>query len=303
MASEIKEACGSLWLPLTSATMPSIDISGATHAYDFLPSAYQTTMPVLVLIHGWLLSRQYWQPVVEKLSTHYPCLCYDLRGFGDSQAIDSQETEYSLSSYAEDLKALLEQLNIQQAWLVGHSLGGSIALWGAKFCSERVKGVICLNAGGGIYLKEEFHRFRQAGQQLIKYRPQWLPYVPLMDVIFSRAMVAKPLPRYWGRQRVIDFVKADAMAAVGSLLASTTEAEVHRLPQLVSNLKQPVYFIAGEKDMIMEPKYVGHLASFHSLFQCRGQNVIEIPNCGHMSMVEQPDQVVAILEKILSKFP
>lgn len=303
MASQTKEAYGGCWLPLTSATMPSIDISGVTHAYDFLPSASQKTKPVLVLIHGWLLSRQYWQPVVEQLSAHYPCLCYDLRGFGDSQAIYSNGTEYSLSSYAQDLKALLEELDIQQAWLVGHSLGGSIALWAAKFCSDRVKGVICLNAGGGVYLKEEFDRFRKAGQQLIKYRPQWLPYVPLMDLIFSRAMVAKPLPRYWGRQRVIDFVKADAVAAVGSLLASTTEAEVHRLPQLVSNLEQPVYFIAGEKDTIMEPKYVGHLASFHSLFQCRGENVIEIPNCGHMSMVEQPDQVAGILEEILSKFP
>lgn len=281
--------------------MPSIDISGVTHAYDFLPAQAQTNAPVLVLIHGWLLSRQYWQPLVQDLSLNYSCLCYDLRGFGDSQATGSTQREYTLLSYAQDLKCLLEQLDIKQAWLVGHSLGGSIALWAAHHCSERVQGVICLNAGGGVYLKEEFDRFRQAGQQLIKYRPQWLPYIPLIDVLFTRAMVAKPLARFWGRQRVIDFVKADAVAAVGSLLASTTEEEVHRLPQLVSQLKQPVYFVAGEKDMIMEPKYVGHLASFHHLFQCQGNNLIEIPNCGHMSMVEQPEQVSVILEEILSK--
>ncbi|NBD33565.1 MAG: alpha/beta fold hydrolase [Cyanobacteria bacterium] len=281
--------------------MPSIDISGVTHAYDFLPAQTQTNAPVLVLIHGWLLSRQYWQPLVEKLSLNYSCLCYDLRGFGDSQATSQLNCEYSLPSYAHDLKTLLEELGIKEAWLVGHSLGGSIALWAAQSCSERVQGVICLNAGGGVYLKEEFDRFRQAGQQLIKYRPQWLPYIPLIDVLFTRAMVAKPLARCWGRQRVIDFVKADAVAAVGSLLESTTETEVHRLPQLVSQLKQPVYFVAGEKDMIMEPKYVGHLASFHHLFQCRGNNLIEIPDCGHMSMIEQPDQVTMILEEILSK--
>lgn len=281
--------------------MPSIDISGVAHAYDFLPSQSQKTAPVLVLIHGWLLSRQYWQPLVEQLSINYPCLCYDLRGFGDSQGFSNREGEYTLSSYAHDLKSLLEQLEIEQAWLVGHSLGGSIALWGAQCCSERIEGVICLNAGGGVYLKEEFDRFRRAGQQLIRYRPQWLPYLPLIDILFTRAMTAKPIARYWGRQRVIDFVKADAVAAVGSLLESTTEAEVHRLPQLVSQLEQPVYFIAGEKDTIMEPKYVGYLASFHHLFQCRGENVIEIPNCGHMSMVEQPEKVVNIMEEILSQ--
>lgn len=281
--------------------MPSIDISGATHAYDFLPAQSDKTAPVLVLIHGWLLSRQYWQPLVEQLSLNYSCLCYDLRGFGDSKTVSPTRSDYSLTSYAHDLKQLLEELNIEQAWLVGHSLGGSIALWGAKCCSERVKGVICLNAGGGVYLKEEFDRFRQAGQQLVKYRPQWLPYVPLIDVLFTRAMVAQPLSRRWGRQRVVDFVKADAVAAIGSLLESTTEAEVHKLPQLVSQLQQPVYFIAGEKDTIMEPKYVGHLASFHYLFQCRGENLIQIPNCGHMSMVEKPQQVVTIMEEILSK--
>jgi pimeloyl-ACP methyl ester carboxylesterase len=281
--------------------MPLINISGVTHAYDFLPAQTQTKAPVVVLIHGWLLSRQYWQPLVQNLALNYPCLCYDLRGFGDSQGSDQQERKYSLLSYAHDLKTLLEELDIKEAWLVGHSLGGSIALWAAQCCSERVQGVICLNAGGGVYLKEEFDRFRQAGQQLIKYRPQWLPYIPLVDIVFTRAMVAKPLARCWGRQRVIDFVKADALAAVGSLLESTTEAEVHRLPQLVSQLKQPAYFVAGEKDRIMEPKYVGHLASFHYLFQCQGNNLIEIPDCGHMSMVEKTEQVTMILEEILSK--
>ena len=286
----------------TSPTMPLIDISGVTHAYDFLPAQSQSTAPVLVLIHGWLLSRQYWEPLVQTLSINYPCLCYDLRGFGDSQGnLPQKEAQYTLSSYALDLKLLLEKLNIETAWLVGHSLGGSIALWGAQSCPEKVQGVICLNAGGGVYLKEEFDRFRQAGEKLIKYRPQWLPYVPFIDLLFTRAMVAQPLSRRWGRQRVMDFVKADPVAAVGALLESTTETEVHRLPQLVSQLKQPVYFLAGEKDTIMEPQYVGHLASFHHLFQCRGDNVIQIAQCGHMSMVEQPEQVGRIMEEILSK--
>lgn len=282
--------------------MPLIDIHGVSHAYDFLPSQSEENAPVLVFIHGWLLSRQYWQPLADKLSINYPCLCYDLRGFGDSQGITTEKTDYSLQSYARDLSCLLTKLNIEQAWLVGHSLGGSIALWGARYSAERVKGVICLNTGGGVYLKEEFDRFRQAGQQLIKYRPQWLPYIPLINLFFTRVMVAQPLALRWGRQRVIDFVKADPLAAVGSLLESTTEEEVHRLPQLVSQLTQPVYFVAGEKDVIMEPKYVGHLASFHHLFASCGENLKEIPNCGHMSIVEKPDEIVHLMEEILTQF-
>lgn len=309
--------------------MATIDIRGARHTYELTPPK-ASSYPVLVFIHGWLLSRSYWQPVIDRLTPDYQCLIYDLRGFGDSQPLKdkTQKTQlhldsellldsevpdeleaaslstssYTLAAYAQDLAVLLQKLGIEKAWLIGHSLGGSIALWGASIASERVKGVICLNAGGGIYLREEFERFRAAGQQFLKRRPRWLCYVPLIDLLFTRAQVARPLSRRWARQRVIDFVVAHPQAALRSLLDATTEAEVHRLPQVVSQLTQPVYFIAGAKDTVMEPKYVRHLASFHKLFQGCGDNVIEIPGCGHMAMVEQPEVVTIEIRKILANY-
>ncbi|MEM8780676.1 MAG: alpha/beta hydrolase, partial [Cyanobacteria bacterium P01_G01_bin.49] len=173
---------------------------------------------------------------------------------------------------------------------------------GADIFSERVQGVICLNAGGGIYLKEEFERFRSAGQQLVKRRPSWLVHVPFMDVLFSRMMVATPLEKRWGRQRILDLMRSDTEAALGSLLDSTTEAEVHLLPQIVSRLSQPIYFFAGEKDKVMELKYVQYLASFHELFNCQENNVIELSNCGHMSMIEQPEVVGQKMLNILMTY-
>ena len=52
----------------------------------------------------------------------------------------------------------------------------------------------------------------------------------------------------------------------------------------------------------MEPKYVRHLASFHPLFQACGDNVIEIPDCGHLAMVEQPDVVANEIRSILDRY-
>lgn len=291
--------------------MPTIDILGVSHAYELTsPVAAKSRSPVLVFIHGWLLSRQYWQPLIKFISSEYQCLLYDLRGFGESQtksvssvkAYNPANLEFTLAAYAKDLKLLLEELAIDRAWLIGHSLGGSIALWAADCCGDRVEGVICLNSGGGIYLKEEFERFRNAGQQLVRYRPIWLSHLPLIDLIFARMMVARPLSSNWGRQRVIDFVRADEKAALGALLDSTTEAEVHFLPQLVSRLKQPVYFVAGDQDKVMELKYVHHLASFHYLFQQEGSNVLEIADCGHLAMVEQPEKLAEIIVKILQEY-
>lgn len=347
--------------------MATITISGVTHSYNLTDPVPNT--PVLVLIHGWLLSQAYWQPLVDRLAPHYQCLSYDLRGFGGSRSalkqrelsnlipghegrnrwklkpregepiarssrhatslmLSEPQTEalvqpdydgltadpipsssyplsasrYTAAAYAHDLRLLLQSLGINHAWLVGHSLGGSVALWGAAHCADWVKGVICLNAGGGIYLKEEFERFRTAGQQLVKTRPEWLRSLPLVDLLFARMNVARPIDRRWGKQRVIDFVTADPEAALGSLLDSTTETEVHQLPCLVSQLQQPVYFMTGTQDTIMEPRYVRHLASFHSLFGTCGDNVLEIADCGHLSMVEQPDIVANHIRGIVSQY-
>lgn len=279
-----------------------IDIQGVKHTYEL--TSPTPSGDVLVFIHGWLLSRHYWQPVIDLLSPQYQCLSYDLRGFGDSQLLQGNPSRlavYTPISYAEDLAILLDTLNLKNAWLVGHSLGGTIALVGADQLPEQVKGVICVNAGGGIYLKEEFEKFRSVGEQLVKFRPRWLCYLPLLDLVFTRAQVACPIQQRWGRQRLIDFVIAHPEAALGALLDSTTEAEVHRLPQVVSRLQQPVYFLAGLQDVIMEPQYVRHLASFHWLFRQGDNNVIEIPNCGHLAMVEQTHTVVDHIKTILNQ--
>ncbi|WP_404789973.1 alpha/beta fold hydrolase [Altericista sp. CCNU0014] len=305
--------------------MQSTDVLGVRHFYELTSPV--GSGPVLVFIHGWLLSRRYWEPLIRILSPYFQCLTYDLRGFGESgnedtlavNSVDlrtaialgqddsfvqsclvkSIQTPYTPAAYAQDLVLLLKQLDISQAWLVGHSLGGSIALWAAGLAPQTIAGTVCLNAGGGIYVKEAFDRFRKAGEQMIAVRPPWLPSVPFLDFVFSRIMVHQPLARRWGHQRVVDFVSAHAKAARRSLLDSTLPEEVHLLPQVVAQLQQPVYFLAGQQDRVMELKYVYHLASFHHLFQAGAQNVIEIPQCGHMGMVEQPEAIAAALQQIV----
>ena len=293
--------------------MATIEILGVPHTYEL--TAPTSCPHTLVFIHGWLNSSVYWQPVISRLSVDLQCLSYDLRGFGESQSQVTSDIEltntdssmlsssldslYSPSAYAQDLAVLLQHLNISNAWLIGHSLGGTIALWTATQLPERIQGVICVNAGGGIYLKEAFEQFRAAGQKFLQVRPRWLSQMPLIDLLFTKASVLRPLDRYWARQRLIDFIVADPEAALGTLFDSTTEAEINCLPQLVSKLKQPVYFLAGADDKVMEPKYIRHLARFHWLFQYVGDNVIEIPDCGHLAMLEQPEAVAEHIRSIV----
>lgn len=281
--------------------MAYLNVLGVPHAYQLTPQTEKTSV-TLVLIHGWLLSQGYWRPVIDCLPSEFQCLSYDLRGFGESnQQLEARSPThasesatpiphpYSLEAYAEDLGALLTALELKTpVWLVGHSLGGSVALWAAKLFPQQVQGVICVNAGGGVYLPDEFARFRQAGEQIVRWRPPWLRSLPFVHCAFARLMVFEPLALAWGKRRVADLLAAHPEAAKGVLLESTTEAEVHRLPQVVANLQQPAYFLAGAEDTVMEVKYVKHLASFHPLFESAEGNVRVLPDCGHMAMVEQP---------------
>ncbi|MEA5450549.1 alpha/beta hydrolase [Leptolyngbya sp. CCNP1308] len=291
--------------------MALITVFGVPHAYRLTTEG---AAPPLVFIHGWLLSQRYWQPIVDVLSTDHPCLTYDLRGFGESsygldrydpdipavaQVWGASNSPYGLGAYARDLAGLLEQLNLGPVWLVGHSLGGSIALWMAHCYPQQVQGVVCLNAGGGIYLDREFQQFRQAGRSIVGWRRPWLGQIPLLPLLLTRMMVHQPLAYHWGRDRCRDLLQADPQAALGALLESTTEAEVHLLPRLVASLEQPVHFIAGCQDQVMNLRYVHHLAGYRRAARHGKSPVIELENCGHLAMLEQPHKVTQALRSIL----
>jgi len=288
--------------------MATVNLFGVPHYYSL--TADGEAVPI-VFIHGWLLSHKYWHPIVHALAQSHLCLTYDLRGFGESryqlqnfqpgippraEALRGSTSPYGLGAYARDLAELLTQLNLGSAWLVGHSLGGSIALWTAYCYPHLVKGVIGLNAGGGIYLEQEFRQFRQLGQHILKFRFPWLRHVPLLPFLFSRSMVSHPLPYRWGAERLNDLLNADPNAALGTLLETTTEDEVHLLPRIVTDLQQPVYFLGGRNDAIMDLKFVSHLAGYHRASGAQGAAVIEIEDCGHMAMLEQPETVTAAIQ-------
>jgi 2-succinyl-6-hydroxy-2,4-cyclohexadiene-1-carboxylate synthase len=333
--------------------MAKVDILGVSHDYEITP-AQQSCEITVVFIHGWLLSRQYWTPIIDCVSSDFNCLSYDLRGFGNSgsgsytfakiknpvgyeperpvssltqdveRSQDSIErfanarcrvSSYSPAAYGRDLLLLLKQLKIRRPWLVGHSLGGTIALWAAAMSASNncstlldlddcpvIEGIVCLNSGGGIYVHEEFEKFRSVGQQILKFRPGWLTCIPGLDWVLSRSNVASAVDRRWGKQLLKDFTQLDGEAGKRALLDSTTSEEVLWLPNLVKSLQQPAYFIAGQNDPVMEPRFVKHLASFHALFGKEGDNLIELPNCGHLGMIEQPQQVSEFIRKTIPKY-
>lgn len=92
----------------------------------------------LVLLHGYPLDHTIWEPVLPDLQGAGDLVLPDLRGFGASR---SSQSGYSLVDMAADVAGLLDHLNIQQAAIAGHSMGGYIALAFARAFPERTLGL------------------------------------------------------------------------------------------------------------------------------------------------------------------
>ena len=103
-----------------------------------------TGRPV-VLIHGWPLSAQAWEPQVSVLQeAGYRVVAYDRRGFGRS---DKPESSYSYDVLADDLQRVMDQCGLQDATLVGFSMGGGeVARYVARHGESRLRSVVFASA-------------------------------------------------------------------------------------------------------------------------------------------------------------
>ncbi|CAN5285616.1 alpha/beta fold hydrolase [soil metagenome] len=101
--------------------------------------------PVLLLVHGITNSSSSWEPVLAQLATRFTVLAPDLLGHGES---DKPRGDYSLGASASLMRDLLVALGHERATIVGHSLGGGIAMQMAYQFPERVERLVLVSSGG-----------------------------------------------------------------------------------------------------------------------------------------------------------
>lgn len=101
--------------------------------------------PPVVLVHGMLNSSSHWQSVALDLADEYTVIAPDLIGHGDSAA---PRGDYSLGAHAASIRDLLTALGIERATLVGHSLGGGVAMQFFYQFPARVERLVLISSGG-----------------------------------------------------------------------------------------------------------------------------------------------------------
>src|SRR4051812_37624620 len=101
--------------------------------------------PAVVLIHGMINSSRHWRPVAEVLAKDNTVIAPDLIGHGDSA---TPRGDYSIGAHAAAIRDLLSAIGIRSATIVGHSLGGGVAMQFFWQFPERVDRLVLISSGG-----------------------------------------------------------------------------------------------------------------------------------------------------------
>lgn len=253
---------------------------------------------VLLLIHGMAGSSETWRAVIPPLSKKFRVIAPDLLGHGESA---KPRTDYSLGAFAVWLRDFLDELGVSHATVIGHSLGGGVAMQFVYQHPDYAQRLILISSGGlGPDVGWVLRLLSAPGAEFV------LPIVAPPPVL----SVGNKL-RSWMRSAGIRSPRgAELWSAYSSLsdgqtrqsFLRTLRSVVDYRGQAVSALNRlrlredlPVMAIWGECDGIIP---VAHAYAAH---EARTDARLEVlPDVGHFAQVEAPEQVVELIEDFIA---
>jgi abhydrolase domain-containing protein 6 len=237
----------------------------------------------LLLLHGFMGSKEHWTPIAGALSRHFRVTAPDLPGFGESALVAG--SDYSIPAQVERIRVFADALGLERFWLGGSSMGGNIAGAFAARYPERVRG-LWLIAPLGVAGAEPsgIDRLRDARGKppLIIERPgQFEEMVSL--VLEERPWIPEPAFEFLARDaasRYRHYLWVDGQIR---LPGGTGNRPATPLEPLLAGSPIPTLIMWGDKDRVL------HVSGARVLADVMPNAEIEImPGVGHLPMLEKP---------------
>ncbi|WP_028590386.1 alpha/beta fold hydrolase [Paenibacillus massiliensis] len=234
---------------------------------------------VVLLLHGFCGSSAYWDDVVPLLSEAYRCIVPDLRGHGRT---DAPKGAYSIDGMADDILKLMNELNIPRAAVLGHSMGGYIALSLAERYPDRLSAVGLIHSTAYPDTEEAKDKRLQA-VSTIENKGITAFIDGLVPGLFAPEHLEQ-MPDQVLKVRELGY-KTPPQGASGAALAMRERPDRR---DVLSSTSLPVLLVAGEKDQLIP---------VDRTFTAEGPNVQHtiIAGAGHMSMLEAPTELAQVI--------
>ena len=241
----------------------------------------------IVMLHGFPLTRAIWDECADALAKNYRVIRPDLRGMGLSSAPGGP---YLMESLAGDIAAVMDACGVSRASIVGHSLGGYVALAFARMYSERVErlALICSRLGADS-AETASNRERLADEM------EWNDSIDVLEPFELELFAAETIrsrPAVVARGREIwrkNGPKGLAEIFRGMAQRSTSD-------DIAGDLEMPVLVLAGAGDVLLSLEEArATVGAFPN-----GELVVA-EHSGHLPMLEEPGATLAALQTWLGQ--
>ncbi len=195
----------------------------------------------LALIHGIGGNTQSWETIVPLLSGHYRVLTWDVRGHGQS---DKPEGSYSAELFASDLAALLRTLGIGSAFVLGHSMGGVIALRFALDFPDLCNALIVSSSSAEVNPQATKY-WQDLATTVLEKGMGAIPFDPTRT--FSRGFVERnpEVVEEFARNRPVNDPSCYARAALA--------VSKYNYNEELGRIRCPTLIIVGDQDVLAPP--------------------------------------------------
>lgn len=254
----------------------------------------------LILTHSFFCSTKMWAPQFQELSKSFRVINVDNRGHGQSCEIVNPCSLYDM---VDDNIAVLDALGIEKAVWGGLSIGGMISMRGCLKHPERVTGLILADTDAGsasVSSKFKYIILATIAKQLINNVdalfgiPKNFFFSTVVNAMFGKTTRKqnKTLVEIWKGE----FIKAHLSSMLKVLLNTLNERDsvLERLPEI----KVPTLIFVGEEDVALSQD---KSEKIHRGID--GSKLVVIPECGHLSSLEKPNEVNRIMNDFLATLP
>jgi pimeloyl-ACP methyl ester carboxylesterase len=242
--------------------------------------------PPLILLHGFCETHSLWNSFQEELGRQFHVLCPDLPGFGSSSF---PAKNFKLTDIAEELWDWLEEESLEEVVLVGHSLGGYVALAMLELEPHRVLGVGMFHSTAYADTEEKKRSRNNVIQFVEKHGVEKFvtSFVPQLFYAPNRVNL----------ENEIEKTVEEAATTPQETLIGFTKA-MQKRPARLSYLRKfagPVVYIIGEQDSTVP--LADSLAQVQALPNCLS---LVLPETGHMGMYERPKESRHVLQQFMA---
>lgn len=238
--------------------------------------------PCIVLLHGFAEDCSIWVNQIEKLQDHYEVIAIDLPGFGKSQPINKEH--FSLDDIAELIHEFIMQRKLNHFIMIGHSLGGYVAVSYLKKYPEKLLGL-------GLF---HSHIFNDSSEK-IAVRIKSIEFIQKNGTLpFLHTSIPGLFKNHKNfRKEIIKLIESASTLSEATLIGYYY-AMMNRLDasEMIQKTNLPILFAIGQYDQTITFK-----DSFRQLSMPNQAHVFILRSSAHMGMIEEPEKSSYLLKE------